>query len=228
MLVKDWMSSPVVTVDSNDSLQRAGNLMAENEIDLLPVLDGSKLVGILTDRDLKRVAPSSIQYLELRDVLYRMTQVKVETAMTKHPVTVHPDFIVEEVAQLLRERQLSGCPVVDHDGRLVGVITRDDLFRAMLTVSGMPKRGMQFGFLLGDRPGAVKEITDVIRKYNCRLIGIASTYEKAPTGFRYVFVRAFNVNRERLPFLKKELSGLAKLLYVVDLRDGTREIDAVS
>ena len=68
----------------------------------------------------------------------------------------------------------------------------------MTTVSGMSKRGLQLGFMLEDRPGAIKEVTDVIRQYDARLISLLTTYDKAPHGYRYAYVRTFNVNRETL------------------------------
>jgi acetoin utilization protein AcuB len=85
---------------------------------------------------------------------------------------------------------------------------------------------VQFGFLLEDRPGSIKEVTDIIRKYHARLVSIMTTYSKAPHGHTYTCIRAFNVNRETLPQLKKELSEKAKLLHMVDLREGTREMYA--
>ena len=77
--------------------------------------------------------------------------------------------------------------------------------------------------MLEDRPGSIKEVTDIIRRFHCRLFSIVTTYDKAPHGYRFVYVRAFNVNRERLPELKKALGETAKLLYTVDLKEGVRE-----
>lgn len=77
--------------------------------------------------------------------------------------------------------------------------------------------------MLEDRPGSIKDVTDIIRRFHCRLFSIVTTYDKAPHGHRFVYVRAFNVNRERLPELKKALGETAKLLYTVDLKEGVRE-----
>ena len=74
-----------------------------------------------------------------------------------------------------------------------------------------------------ERPGSIKEITDIIREHHARLISIMTAYAKAPRGYRYLYIRAFNINRERLPDLMTALREKAKLLYMVDLRDGKRE-----
>jgi acetoin utilization protein AcuB len=223
MLVNDWMSSPVITISATDNLARAADLMLENEISVLPVTDEGKLVGVITDRDLKRAAPSDLSMPDFKDILFHMARVKVETVMSRDPITVPPDYTLEETAELLLHHSISSCPVVSHEGELTGMITKKDLFRAVISVTGFPKRGILFGFLLDDRPGSIKEVTDILRNYNARLLSIMATYARAPEGSRYVYIRAHRIDRLTLPDLKKELADAAKLLYMVDLRDGKRE-----
>jgi acetoin utilization protein AcuB len=223
MLVNDWMNSPVITISATDNLARAADLMLENEISVLPVTDAGKLVGVITDRDLKRAAPSDLGMPDFKDILFHMARVKVETVMSRDPITVPPDYTLEETAELLLHHNISSCPVVSHEGELTGMITKKDLFRAVISVTGFPKRGILFGFLLDDRPGSIKEVTDILRKYNARLLSIMATYARAPEGSRYVYIRAHRIDRLTLPDLKKELADAAKLLYMVDLRDGKRE-----
>jgi len=190
---------------------------------MLPVLDNGKLVGIVTDRDLKKAAPSSVSVFDIKQITYHLSRVKIEGIMTRNPVTVRPDLTIEETAQLLRDHNISGCPVLDLQEEVAGVITKNDIFRALISVSGLPKRGLQFGFMLEDRPGSIKEITDIIRLYHARLVSIMTTYEKAPPGYRYLYIRTFNIDRKRLPNMKRALNDVAKMLYMVDLRDGIRE-----
>ncbi len=223
MLVNDWMSSPVITVGVDESMQRAVELMTESRVGMLPVMANGKLVGVVTDRDLKKAAPSSVVLIDVKQVLYHLTHVKIGAIMTNNPVTVFPDQTVEEVAQLLLDRNISGCPVVDHGGNLAGIITKNDIFRALVSVSGLRKKGVQFGLLLEDRPGSIKEVTDIIRRHQCRLVSIMTTYDKAPEGFRFAYIRAFDVDRDRLSEIKAELAETAKLLYVADLKEGIRE-----
>ncbi len=223
MLVNDWMSAPAITVDIQDSMHRAVELMTERAIGILPVLDNGKLVGVVTDRDLKKAAPSSVALFETRQIVYHLARVKIEGIMTRNPVTVGPDHTIEETAQILRENNISGCPVLDREEEVAGVITKNDIFRALISLSGLPKRGLQFGFMVEDRPGSIKEITDTIRRYHARLVSIMTSFDKAPSGYRYLYVRTFNIDRKRLPDMKRDLSEIAKMLYIVDLRDGTRE-----
>jgi len=218
------MQSPAITVDIEESMQRALILMTDHQIGVLPVLDQGKLVGVITDMDLRRAAPPQVALMEWEDVLAHMEPVSVRDIMKPDPITVPPDFTVEEAAVILRLNDISGCPVLSHQGELVGIITKNDLFSALISVTGFTGKGFQFGFIVEDRTGSIQEVTDLIRKYNARLVSIMTSYERAPEGYRFLFVRAFNVNRDRLAHLKKDLDATAQILYVIDHRDGIRSI----
>jgi acetoin utilization protein AcuB len=224
MLVKDWMSAKVVTVNANDSMQHAINLLMENDISMMPVLEDGQLVGVVTDRDLKRASPSDAVMLDIQRILYLLSKLEVGAIMSRYPITLPMDLTVEEAAEILLKNKISGAPVVDASGRITGIITKSDLFKAMMSLSGLSHRGVQFGFVLEDRPGSIKEVTDVIRSYGARLVSILSSYELAPEGHRNVYIRAFNIDRDKLVNLKNELKKQAKMLYVVDHRENLREI----
>ncbi len=83
---------------------------------------------------------------------------------------------------------------------------------------------MQFGFILPDSPGSIKSVTDIIRSYGARLVSILSTYAGAPEGCRFVYIRAFQIDREKMPELVRELKSAAKMIYLVDHRENRREV----
>ncbi|MGD9819012.1 MAG: CBS and ACT domain-containing protein [Desulfomonilaceae bacterium] len=224
MLVKDWMSRKVVTVNVNDSMQHAINRLMEHDISMMPVMEDGKLVGIVTDRDLKRASPSDAVMLDIQRILYLLSKLEVGAIMSRYPITLSPDHTMEEAAEIMLSNKISGCPVLDESNHIVGMLTKSDIFRAMMSLTGLSHRGIQFGFLLDDRPGSIKEVTDVLRTFGARLVSILSSYEQAPEGFRHVYVRAFNIDRETLENLKEELKKKTKMLYVVDHRENQREI----
>ena len=219
MLVKNWMSKKVISIEPKDSMQRALSLMKEHKIRMLPVLQKGKLVGVVSDTDLKRASASDATMLDMHEMLYLLSKIKIKDIMTKDPLTVAPGCTVEETAALLMERKISGVPVVDEDGKVVGVITRDDLFRVLIDLSGFGKRGMQFAFQVDDRAGSIKDLTDVVRKYGGRIASILGSYDRAPEGFRNVYLRIYEIPREKMIKLQAELEKKAKLLYVVDHRE---------
>ncbi len=224
MLVSNWMSKNVITVDVEDSMHDAVKLMKEKEIRMLPVLKKGKLVGVITDRDLKRSAASDATMLDVHELLYLVSKIKVRSIMTKDPITVPQNYTVEETAEVLLKNKISGVPVVDQNGEIVGTITQTDLFRVLIVLTGVGNRGIQFAFQLEDRPGSIKEVADVIRKYGGRMVSILSSYEEVPEGYRKVYIRMRSIERPNLQKLKEELSRTAALIYMVDHRENIREI----
>ena len=224
MLVKDWMSRPVVTVDENNSMQTATLLLKKHEIRMLPVMKNTKLTGIITDRDLKKASASEATTLEIHELLYILTKIKVKDIMTKDPITVPVDYTVEETAEVLLKHKISGVPVIDIERAVVGVITQTDLFRVMISLTGVGKRGIQFGFKLEDRPGSIKDVADIIREHGGQMVSILSSYDEAPEGYRWAYIRMQNIDRARIDHLKQVLGEKAPLLYMVDHRENRREI----
>ena len=224
MLVKDWMSSEVITIEENDSMQEALKLLKEHDIRMLPVMKKGKLVGIVTDRDLKKASPSDATTLEVHELLYLLTQVEVKEIMTRDPVTVPPDYTVEETAQVLLENKISGAPVMDKTGKVIGTITQTDLFRVLISLTGVASGGIQFGFYLEDKPGSIKQVADIIRQYGGRMVSILTSYDGVDDGYRNVFIRMHSVERSKLQRLKDKLSEKATLLYMIDQRQNKREI----
>ncbi|MDY6879295.1 MAG: CBS and ACT domain-containing protein [Desulfatiglans sp.] len=224
MLVKNWMSKKVVTADVDDSMQEATKLLKEHNIRMLPVMKKNKLVGIVTDRDIKEASASDATTLEIHELLYLVSKIRVKEIMTKDPVTVSPDLTIEETAQILLDKKISGVPVMDQKGKIVGTITQTDIFKALISLTGLAKRGIQFAFELEDRPGSIKDVADIIRKFGGRMASILSSYDGAPTGRRNVYIRMYDIDRSRLDQLIKELKGKAKVIYMVDHKENRREI----
>ena len=223
MLVKNWMSKDVITVDVNDSMQEATRILKEHKIRILPVMDKGKLVAVVSDRDLKKASASGATTLEIHELLYLIGKIKIKEIMTRDPITVPPDYTVEETAELLLQNKISGAPVVDNQENIVGIITQDDLFKVMISLAGSANKGVQFAFQIEDRPGSIKEITDIMRKYGCRLVSILSTTEDQPGIGRHVYIKTRYCDRKKLEKMKKDLRSKARMLYFIDHREHKRE-----
>lgn len=224
MLVKNWMSEPVITIDINDSMQGAVKLLRQNNIGMLPVIKRGALVGIITDRDLKRASASDATTLEIHELIFLLQKIKVEDIMTKDPITVPPDYTVEETTEVLLKNKISGVPVVDQKGKIMGAITKGDLFKVLLSLTGVGKKGTQFAFELEDRPGSIKEVADIIRKHGGRMVSILSSNERVTEGYRSVYIRMCGIERAGLGELKEELKKAVTLLYMIDHSQNQREI----
>ena len=222
MLVRNWMSKPVITIDSSDSMQEAINMLKQKNIHMLPVMRKGRLTGILTDGDLKRASASDATSLDIHELIYLVSKIRVKDIMTREVITVPFDYTVEETADLLLKQKISGVPVVDHDQELMGVITQSDLFRVIISLSGLRKRDIQFGFQVKDQPGTVGAVADIIREYGGRVVSILTSYGEAPGGYRKVYIRAYRIDTSRLEKLTDVLREKTTLLYMVDHRANTR------
>ncbi len=225
MLVKNWMNKDFVTIKYDESMQEAIRLLKEYKVELLPVMDKKKLVGVITDRDLKKASASDATSLDAHEVLYLISKIKVKDIMSKEPITVHTELTIEETAQILMDKNISGAPVIDDDDIVVGIISKTELFRVIINLTGVgAKRGIQFAFKVEDRPGSIKEVADIIRKNGGRMESILSTHKDVPDGFRKVYIRMYNIDRGKTKQLRDELRAVADLLYYVDHIENKREI----
>jgi acetoin utilization protein AcuB len=222
MLVKNWMSKEVITIDVNNSMMDATEKLREHDIRMLPVMKKGKLAGVITDRDLKRASASDASTLEIHELLYLLSKIKVGDIMTKDPITVPLDYTIGETAEFLLENKISGVPVVKNGGQVSGVITETDIFRAIISLTGLKKKGVQFAFDLEDRPGSINEVADIIRKYGGSMASILTSYDQVPEGRRKVYIRMYGIDRPKLSLLEEKLMEKGTLLYMVDFRENER------
>ena len=131
------MKHPVVGVKPHDSIAHARELMEKHRFNQLPVVVDGRLVGIVTDRDLRDAYPSVFETAAddpRHAPAVNPKTIKVEDVMTANVVTLGPAASVEEAARLMRRERIGAIPVVDGH-RLVGMLTRSDVLDAFLTVS---------------------------------------------------------------------------------------------
>jgi CBS domain-containing protein len=120
MEIANWMSRNPACISPNDTLAAVKKLMDAGQFRRLPVVENDKLVGIITERDLRQ----HWGYLD---------STKVNAAMTSDPVTVTPRNTAEDAAHLMLQHKIGGLPVVDNR-KLVGILSTSDLIRALLNV----------------------------------------------------------------------------------------------
>jgi acetoin utilization protein AcuB len=213
MPVKDWMSKDLVTVEEDTSIMKASRIMKENNIQHLPVLRQGRVVSIVSDRDLKEATPSKATTLDIHEMYYLLDKVTVKSLMPANLYTIAPGDTVERAAAVMLKNHISALPVVDAKGALAGIITKGDIFRAFVSISGIHQGALAMGLELPDQPGSIKTVTDVIRAHGGRIASILIGYEGAPEGSRHVFIRAKDIKDE--PALLKELQAKSTVLYFI-------------
>jgi acetoin utilization protein AcuB len=211
MPVKDWMSKDLVTIDADTSILKASRVMKQNEIQHLPVLSKGRLAGIVSDRDLKEATPSKATTLDIHEMYHLLDTITVKSLMPKKLFTITPGETVEKAAAVMLKHHISALPVVDAQGTLAGILSKGDVFRAFVSISGIYQGPLAMGLELPDQPGYIKQVTDVIREHGGRIASIMTRYEGAPEGFKRVYIRAKEVKDEKA--LRKELESKHKILY---------------
>lgn len=129
ILVKDCMSTNVVTADPNTSLPEANRLMRDNEIRRLPVVDDGRLIGIISMTDVYEAEPSDATSLSVWEVNYLLERTRVHEIMTRDVITISPDASMSEAARDMLEKKIGGLPVVGDGDKLIGIITESDIFK---------------------------------------------------------------------------------------------------
>ncbi len=214
MLVKGWMTGDVITVGEDTALMKASIIMKEKRVRSLPVVDKmGKLVGIVTDRDLRDASPSKATSLDVHELNYLISSIKVKDLMTKNLVFVRPDETVEFAAILMLENKISSLPVINEKASLIGIITQTDIFKVLINITGIYTGGIQFALSLVDRPGSINEAAEMVRSYGGRIVSILSTREIAEEGRYNVYIRSSDLPKDKLRGLVKELEEKFVVLY---------------
>ena len=130
MRVKEWMSASPTTTDPKTSMSEARELMRRKGIRHLLVTEGERLVGIVTDRDLRR--PKLSDVFKSWDQLYRINdEIQVEDIMASPALTIPEEATIQEAAKIMANNRIGALPVTDKKGKLDGVITESDILRAL-------------------------------------------------------------------------------------------------
>ena len=189
MLVEKWMSINIITVTEEASLSEAIHLLKEKNIRRLPVVRNGKLVGIVSDRDLKEASPSKATSLDIWELHYLLEKVKIKDVMTTRPFTIKPKDTIEFAALLMMNNKIGALPVLDEKGALAGILTESDVFNALVSMTGVGLKKTRVSLLIPDEPGTIKEVADVVRDHKGQIFSIMTSYVKVPPGTRELIMR---------------------------------------
>lgn len=188
MIVSKWMSKRVVTIDESDTLSEAVNTLKRNHVRRLPVLRDNKLIGIVSDRDLKEAAPSRVTSLDMWELHYLLSKIKVKDLMKRRIITISPCSTIEKAAILMFDNKIGGLPVVENE-ELVGIITEHDVFNAFINITGARIPSYRITVRISDEPGSIKELCDKMRDFAFKCVSILTTHVGVEEGHREVIIR---------------------------------------
>jgi acetoin utilization protein AcuB len=134
MKVQDIMTTPALTVGLDMPVLEARQVMERQRIRHLPVTDGGRLMGIVTDRDIRLNLPSPATSLSVWEVNYLIARLTVGSVMRRAVITVDPQRDAAEAARIMLDHKIGALPVVD-GGVVVGIVTETDMLRAFATLA---------------------------------------------------------------------------------------------
>jgi acetoin utilization protein AcuB len=152
------------------SIAEASNLMKQEKVHRLPVLDREKhLVGIITEKDILYATPSPASSLSIHEMAYLLSKLTVKKLMSKNVVTITKDTTVEEAARMMVDQDLSSLPVLEGD-KLIGIVTKSDMFKILLELFGARHFGVRVSFVVEDKPGTIAKISQALSEQNIDII----------------------------------------------------------
>ncbi len=179
MLVKDRMSRNPVTISPDTSVSEALNLMRQSRVRRMPVLDKhGRLVGIVSEKDLLYASPSPATSLNVYEIGYLLSKLKVKEIMARDVVTVTEDAPLEEAARIMADNGIGGLPVMAGN-RLVGIITETDIFKVLLEMMGARESGIRFTLRVHDEPGVLSTIARAIAAVDGDIVALGTFYSSA-------------------------------------------------
>jgi acetoin utilization protein AcuB len=173
MLVERWMKANPITVGPQDSFRHAMNLIRQRGIRHLPVVEGGRLVGIVTDRDVRQASPSAATSLEIHELHYLLEKIKIRDIMTSEVVTATPEMPIEEAARLMLTHRIGSLPVL-RGMALVGIITETDILSAFVEVMGIQAEQTRLELVVEERAGAFLDACRIVQDQGGDIVSVVT------------------------------------------------------
>ena len=173
MTVSKNMTINPVTTSPEMGVFEAFELMKSEGVQRLPVLDGDgNLVGIISEKNITSAAAD--REVSIVELALLLSKIKVGDVMTKEVITVSVDDPVEMAARKMSDNDVSILPVVDNNGKLVGVVSRSDLFRLLLELFGSRHYGIRVTFRIKDQRGVIAKLAIALEKIGANIVSIGN------------------------------------------------------
>lgn len=218
MLVKHRMTPDPICGHPEMSVTEAQEIMKAKGFRHLPILDKSNdLVGLITFRSLLTALPSDVSNFSRFEISYTLSKIKVHTVMVKEIITIEPDTPIENAARIMADERIGCLPVLEN-GKLVGIITDNDLFNVMVSLLGARIPGIRLTVLQPDQTGAIARLTTAIANEGGYLSVCVGYYPPNIPDHWISVCKVQNIEEKRLAEIINELEG-AKILNIRQVQE---------
>ncbi len=203
MLIANWMTKNVVTITPDRSMMKASKLMKDKGISRVPVVDEKgKILGIVSDRDIKDASPSKATTLDMHELYYLLSEIKIKDIMSKKITTIRSDETVEKAAVLMLEGNFGGLPVVDENDVVIGIITDTDVFKVLVEISGVYEGGTQVCLQISTEAGSLAPILEYLKDNGARIMSVMTRNVPESQGMKDVYIRIRDMEKPEFKRLK--------------------------
>ena len=204
MLVRDIMTSNVITIPSDTPVLEAERIMSFHKVERLPVVDKGKLIGLVTKDTLLKAGPSESTSFSRGELYYLMSKLTVKGIMKKDPVTVSPDTSVEQAAAIAQKNKVGCLPVMDGNN-LVGIVTTNDFFYKILNpLLGIGEAGKRIIVLGGGEVETMQKVFEAVQKSGIEVKSFCSLKSTEPGKRDFVL----HLNTEDVTGLMKRIKDM--------------------
>lgn len=172
MFVKNKMTANPFVISPDQTIPDAHEIMQQAGVKRLPVVKKGKLVGVVSKEDISHASPSKATTFSVGEITYLLAKTKISKVMTKNPVTISPDALLEEAATLMRDHDVGFLPVMDGD-KLVGIITQSDILDSFIDILGFREPGTRITIEADDEPGTMAKVAGIISQYGANITHMA-------------------------------------------------------
>ena len=197
MIVRDFMTKNPIYTNPKELIANVKNMMDREQITKVPVLDDSgKLIGVITKTDLKKTMPSNATTLDIYELSYLLSKITVEKVMKKQPITIQKDATIEEAAKIMSEKGISSLIVMDGEV-LSGILTKTDLFRAVVDMFGFRYEGVRAEVEVSDNPGELAKISKAIADAQGKIVSVI-TADGSDVSKRLITIKIIGLAKEKV------------------------------
>ena len=207
MLVYERMTHHPITVHPDLPVAEALKMMKEEKVRRFPVVDRktSKLIGIVTEKELLYASPSPATSLSMHEINYLLSKLTVERVMSTDLITVHEDTAIEEAARIMVDNGVGALPVM-RGGALIGIITETDLFKTFIELFAAREQGVRLTLLVPEQKGELAVIATAINELGGNIITLG-TFQGDDMSNRLLTIKVSEVPQDKLIAKMREIGA---------------------
>lgn len=187
MYVKNRMTKNPICIGVNNKISEVVDIMNEKKLHRIPVVNGKKLVGLVTEGMISKNGATKATSLSIYELNYLLSKTTVDAIMIRNVITVREDAFLEDAALLMYKHDIGCLPVVNEDNDVVGILTSNDVLSSFLDILGYREKGSRVCIQVKDELGTIGSLSEIFVRNDCNIthLGVYSQHN----GFADMIIR---------------------------------------